>query len=57
MWHLEYARNEPIKEKHITFGMVTKVGSKVSVDQSDPVLVMAEGPGTDTFLFCMLSIP
>lgn len=45
------------QRKPITFGMVTKGGSEVPVDQSDPIFVVAEGPGTDAFLFCMLSIP
>ena len=33
--------------------MMTKGGSEVPVDLSDPVFVVTEGPGTDTFLFCM----
>ena len=43
--------------KHITFGMVTKGVSEVPVDQSDPIFAVAEGAGTETVLFCTLSIP
>ncbi len=37
--------------------MVTKGGSDVPADQSDPVFAVAEGAGMDRFLVCMLSIP